>query len=212
MVAEHAARIDGLPARYSAADHISLVEGESHMMPEEVQIKNYDRTANASVSWILASDSLQAAARILKAHRDRFNPTQLSIGHKLPDEGKVLFPELMLKGFAVECLLKALWLKHGNKLAIGGKYVGVKGAADHDLLQLADTVELHLNRKARDVLKRLSIIMTSGGRYPIPRDWSDRRIQKLRGGGKGIPEFWQYPTDDKILEGVVTTLGQELDA
>jgi len=181
-------------------------------MPEAEQIKLYDRTGNTSAAWILAGDSLQAAARILKAHRDRFDPTQLNVGDNVPDEGKALFPELMLKGFAVECLLKALWLKRGNKLAVGGKYVGVKGAADHDLLKLADTVGLHLNRKARDILKRLSIIMTSGGRYPIPRDWSARRIQKLRGGGKGIPEFWQSPTDDQTLDGVVAALEQELDA
>jgi len=182
------------------------------MMPQTEQIKRYDKTGNTSAAWILAADSLQAAARILKTHRDRFDPMQLKVGDNVPDEGKILFPELMLTGFAVECLLKALWLKHGNKLAVRGKYVGVKGAADHALLQLADTVGLHLNRRARDVLKRLAIIMTSGGRYPIPRDWSARRIQKLRGGGKGIPEFWQHPTDDQTIEGVVAALEKELDA
>ncbi|MCH8294977.1 hypothetical protein IH992_28160, partial [Candidatus Poribacteria bacterium] len=171
----------------------------------------YDRTGTTSVAWLLTADSLQAAARILKAHRDRFDPTQLNVGDNVPDEGKVLFPELMLKGFAVENLLKALWLKHGNKLAVGGKYVGIKGAANHDLLQLADTVGLHFNRRERDVLKRLSIIMTSSGRYPIPRDWSARRIQKLHGGGKGIPTFWQCPTDDQTLEGVVESLEKEFD-
>ena len=181
-------------------------------MPKIEQIKHYDRTGNTSAAWILAADSLHAAARILKTHRDRFDPMQLKVGDNVRDEGKVLFPELMLRGFAVECLLKALWLKHGNKLAVRGKYVGVKGAADHALLQLADTVGLHLNLRARDVLKRLSIIMTSAGRYPISRDWSVRRIQKLRGGGKGIPEFWQHPADDQTIEGVVAALEKELDA
>ena len=40
-----------------------------------------------------------------EGHRDQFDPTQLNVGDDMPDEGKVLFPELMLKGFAVECLL-----------------------------------------------------------------------------------------------------------
>ncbi len=158
-------------------------------MPEAEQIKHYDRTGNTPTAWILAAGSLQAAARILKAHRDLFDPSQLKVGDNVPDEGKVLFPELMLRGFAVECMLKALWLKRGNKLAVGGKYVGIKGAANHNLLQLSDKVGLHVNERERDVLKRLSNIMISTGRYPIPTDWSARRIQKLRGGGKGIPEF-----------------------
>ena len=164
-----------------------------------------------SIAWLLAADHLQAAARILKAHRDRYDPTQLKVGDNVPDEGKIFLAELMLKGFAVENLLKALWLKRGNKLAVGGKYVGVNGATDHNLLQLADTVGFLLNDKAKDVLKRLSIIMTFSGRYPIPRNWSDRRIQKLHGGGKGSPTFWKYPTDDQTLEGVVATLEKECD-
>jgi hypothetical protein len=182
------------------------------MMPQTEQIKHYDKTGNTSAAWILAADSLRAAARVLKTHRDRFDAMQLKVGDNVPDDGKTLFPELMLTGFAVECMLKALWVKRGNKLAVRGKYVGVKGAAGHALLQLADTVGLCLDPRARDVLKRLSIIMTSAGRYPIPRDWSVRRIQKLRGGGKGIPEFWQHPADNQTIEGVVTALEKELDA
>jgi hypothetical protein len=180
------------------------------MMPEADQIKNYDRTGNTSAAWILSADCLQTAARILKSHRDRFDPTQLKVRDDVPDEGKILFPELMLTGFAIEYLLKALWIKQGNKLAVGGRYVRVKGAADHALLQLADAVCLDLDGNARDVLKRLSIIMTSGGRYPIPRDWLARKIQKLHGGGKGSPEFWQHPRDDQLLEKVFAMLQKEL--
>jgi len=180
------------------------------MMLEADQIKNYDRTGNTPFAWILSADCLQAAARILKSHRDRFDAMRFKVGDDVPDEGKILFAELMLTGFAAECLLKAVWIKRGNKLAVGGKYVGVKGAADHALLQLADAVGLDLDRNARDVLKRLSIIMTSGGRYPIPRDWSARKIQKFRGGGKGIPEFWQYPRDDQLLEKVFAVIQKEL--
>ncbi len=169
------------------------------MMPEAEQIKNYNRTGNTPTAWIVAADSLQAAARILKAHRDRFDPMQLNV----PDEDKVLFkvlfPGLMLKGFAVECLMKALWLKRGNKLVVNGKYVGIKGAADHNLLQIADALGLCFKGGERDVLKQLSFIMTSVGRYPIPRDWSDRKIQKIHGGGKGMPGYW------------IVTLEQELN-
>ena len=182
-----------------------------NMMSEAEQIEYYNRTGNTPTAWIVAADSLQAAARILKGHRDRFDPMQLSVGDNVPDEGKVLFPELMLKGFAVECLMKALWLKRGNKLVVNGKYVGIKGAADHNLLQIADALGLCFKGRERDVLKQLSSIMTSVGRYPIPRDWSDRKIQKIHGGGKGMPGYWRYPSDDEILEDVIVTLEQELN-
>ena len=133
---------------------------------------------------------------------------QSKVGDDVPDEGKVLFPELMLTGFAIECILKAIWIKHGNKLAVGGKYVGVK-VADHALLQLADAVRLRLDGNARDVLKRLSIIMTSavGTRF---HEIGRRERLKLHGGGKGIPEFWQHPRDDQLLEKVFAILQKEL--
>src|SRR4051812_14359242 len=100
------------------------------MLSEAEQIAHFDKTANTPAAWILAADSLQAAARILRTQRDQLDPTQLAVGDIVPDEGKILFPELMLKGFAVECLLKALWLKRGNTIAGGGRYAGVVGAAD----------------------------------------------------------------------------------
>ena len=181
------------------------------MIPEAEQIKRYDNVGNMFVAWAWSAGSLQAAARLLKTHRDRFDPTQSNVGDVLPDEGKVLFPELMLQGLAVENLLKALWVKRGSKLVAGGEYLGVKGAADHNLLQLANAVALQFSPMAKDVLKRLSIIITSAGRYPIPKKWFAHRIQKLHGGGKGIPTYWRLPEDDKTLQGLIATIEKELE-
>ena len=180
------------------------------MIPEDEQIRQFDMAGNLPITWQLAADSLLAAARILKDHRVRFDPCHLQVGDTVPDEGKVLFPELMLRGFAVECLLKGLYVKAGNKLASGGKYLGVKGASDHNLLQLAITVGLTLASAQRDVLKRLSIIMVGAGRYPITKDWSLRKIQRAFRGGKGPPDFWGTPSDDSMLAAIVEHLDGEL--
>jgi hypothetical protein len=158
----------------------------------------------------MAAGSLLAAARILKDHRDRFDVNRLKVGDTVPDEGKILFPELMLRGFAIECLLKGLYVKAGNKLASGGRYLGVRGAGDHDLLQLAITVGLPLAPAHRDVLKRLSIIMVGPGRYPITREWSLRKIQRAFRGGKGPPSYWGSPSDDRTLAAIVTLLEGEM--
>jgi hypothetical protein len=181
------------------------------MMPQALQIAHFDRAGNLPASWHLSADSLFAAARLLKAQRDRYDPWSIKVGDTIPDEGKILWPELMLRGFAIECLLKALYLKRGNKLAVAGKYVGVKGAAEHDLVQLSDAVCVRLTPAQRDVLKRLSIVMTAGGRYPIPRNWSIGKIQRLRGGGKGPPTYAVMPKDDDTLASIVDLLDKELD-
>ena len=134
----------------------------SQMMPDTEQIRHFDKTGNTSAAWISTADSLLTAARVLKTCRDRFDPTRLKVGDTIPDECVVLFPELMLRGFAVECLLKALWLKLGNKLVGAGKYLGVKDAADHNLVQLLDAVGLCLGGREREVLKRLSMGVALG--------------------------------------------------
>jgi hypothetical protein len=54
----------------------------------------------------------------------------------------VLAVRAMLLGYAVECGLKALWLRTGKDLIRGGKYRGVNGAQDHNLVQLANVVGL----------------------------------------------------------------------
>lgn len=176
------------------------------MMPESEQIRHYDRAGNQPVTWWLAADSLLAAAGFLKVERDRFDLNCLVVGEPIPAEGKILFPELMLRGFAVECLLKGSYLKAGNTLASGGKYLGIKGVRDHDLPQLASAVGFTIDATEEDVLKRLSLIMTGSGRYPITKSWFARRIQPLFGGGMGMPSYWGWPTDDDTLSTVVARL------
>ena len=65
----------------------------------------------------------------------------------------------MLQGFAVECLLKALWVKQGHRLADKGRFVGVSGVKDqHDLRQLAKVVRLTTDVEQNGLLDRLSVL------------------------------------------------------
>lgn len=175
------------------------------MLSADAQIKNFDEVGNLPVTWYLSADSLLAAAGFLKAHRDSYSPFEVKVGESIPDEGKILFPEIMLKGFAIECLLKALWLKRGNSLAVAGKYIGIPNAADHKLLQLSTAVKISMSTVEKDMLKRLSIIMVSVGRYPIARNWSATQL-----GEAGPPTYWSSPSDDLTLEGIVTSLKAQI--
>lgn len=181
------------------------------MISDKKQIENFDKIGNLPEAWELSADHLLSASRILKKHRDNFNPSSLKVGEEIPDEGKILASELMLKGYAVECLLKAVWVKKGNLLAKDGKYIRIKGCGNHDLIQIAKVVSLEFEDKQIDILKRLSIYITSAGRYPISVDWNNVKIQRLFDGGKGIPTYWRIPTDDKLFEDIISIINAELN-
>jgi len=66
----------------------------------------HERTGNTPAAWEVAADSLLAAARVLKAQRDTFDPQELKVGDPIPDAGRIGGPELLLRGLAVECMLK----------------------------------------------------------------------------------------------------------
>ena len=181
------------------------------MLPEKRQIENFDNVANSLIAWQLSADSLLVSAKLLKGNRDNFDPDALNIGDPVPDEGKVLFPEIMLMGYAFECLLKALWLKNGNKIAENGAYKSVKGIAAHDLPELAKAAGLNLSSKERDILRRVFYFMRSAGRYPTPMKWEQNKIQKLFGGGKGLPVYWTAPSDDDELKNIFERSQCQLD-
>lgn len=85
-----------------------------------------------------------------------------------------VWPEWMLRGFATECLLKALWLCQGHQLCGGGKYRGVipigakKKVRDHELAELASAVGFDTTPDEREApLQMWTFAMVGLGRYPV---------------------------------------------
>lgn len=113
----------------------------------------------------------------------------------------------MLRGMALECLLKALWLKHGGRLSDKGEYRSIPGTKDHDLCSLenkiAEKVDTGLNTEEKRLLARLSFFIVAG-RYPIPKSisaypsspCSDEAIRWCR---------W-IPEDDRTLNELIKKL------
>ena len=104
----------------------------SNMMSEKAQVEMYDRTGNMPLAWFVSAEQLLAAARILRKKRDSYDPSGGTVGKPVPDEGKILFAELMLRGFALECLLKGLWVKAGRRRSRRWPKKSIN-ARDHDL-------------------------------------------------------------------------------
>ena len=86
----------------------------------------------------------------------------------------------MLLGYAVECALKALWVrKEGNDLIRNGKYVGVTGAGDHNLVQLAQQAGFSPTAVEAQVMRRLTKFAMFAGRYPVARTAEEMRPDGL---------------------------------
>jgi len=179
---------------------------------EEFQREQFDKLGNTPLAWKMSAGNLLAASAILRAQSANFDHSSPEAGDSIPDAVRVHPVDLMLRGFALECLLKAIWLKRGGVLCADGEYLSIKGAADHQLLQLCDVNALQFSPAQRDVMNRLSLFTTSVGRYPLARNWSATRIRSLFGGGKGIPTYWATPGDDATFDAIVDDLNQVLNS
>ena len=98
--------------------------------------------------------------------------------------------EAMLLGMALECLLKGIYIRRHRvwadpakeyALVKDGKYVGVKGAGEHDLVQLAKAAAVTLSQSERSILTRLTDFIYAG-RYPVPSHVEEMKPVKIPGG------------------------------
>jgi hypothetical protein len=176
-------------------------------MDHKRAIEQHTWAGNAPQAWRSCAGDLLAAAVVLRERRENIGPSSLPV----PNAWRLHPSELMLDGMAIECLLKALWLKHGHELARDGRYVGIPGAAAHDLVQLAGMLQLTLTEMERDVLRRLSHFIEYGGRYPVPKDAEKLRLIRTPQGGQGAATTWSTPSDQLLFETVVGRLDQLLD-
>src|SRR5262245_66027408 len=77
--------------------------------------------------------------------------------------------ELMITAFGIECLIKAIWIKQGNQLVRDGKYRPMTKNEGHQLVRLCGVAGIPLDSREEDVLKRISGIARTIGRYPIAK-------------------------------------------
>lgn len=180
-------------------------------MSDQWQIENYDKLGNMPEAWEMSADSLLAAEGSLRKARIVYYTTtmqRIKVGQEIPPEGKIHNVEIMLKGFAVECLLKALWVKKGNALARDGKLLKIPGVGDHKLIQLAKKLELQIDEKQTSLLRRLEIYVTSLGRYPTGVNWETTKITRSSGGP---PTSWSMPSDDLLFDEFIRLVQNEID-
>jgi len=126
-------------------------------------------------------------------------------------KGEVVMPMIlcvraMLLGYAIECALKALWVRKGNKLISNGKYRGVTGAKDHNLPQLAQAAGFIPTTTEGDVLRRLSQFSQFAGRYPVGKTPDDMRPDSLTKADVGFFSKRDFRTGESVLNKVVSAV------
>jgi hypothetical protein len=170
------------------------------------RVEQHTWAGNSPHAWESRARDLLAAATVLRQHRESMD------SNSAPAPTALIHPaELMLDGMAIECLLKAVWVKRGHKLVKDGNYLGVPGAGDHDLVQLAGALKLKLSALEKGTLRRLSHFIEYGGRYPVPKDADKLQLTRAPTGGGAAATTWSTPNDYVQLEAIVRRLDQLLD-
>lgn len=165
-------------------------------------VKWHSEAANSAGAWESSASSLLVAADVLRERRSAAeHDDEQAIG-----AWRTHPPELMLRGMAVECLLKALWVTRGHLLAVNGRYKGIPSTKEHDLVRLAAALDLELSALERDVLRRLSAFSQYGGRYPVPKQATELQLVPSPSGGRTAATTWTTPDDYLLFEEIVRQL------
>lgn len=131
--------------------------------------------------------------------------------HEVLPGGKVVMPQLlairaMLLAYAVECALKALWLRKasGNKLIQDGRYKAVPGAGQsHNLVQLAEAVGFIPTAAEAPVLRRLSKFARFAGRYPVAKGATEMAADPLTNAEVGFFSRSDFRFAESVLNKIV---------
>ncbi len=175
----------------------------------------HEKVGNDARNWCISAEGLLASARVLKAEHDTFkwDDCEQTEPQPAPDAAIVMPTLLMLRGMALECLFKALWLAQGNTLVAEGNYQGVPTVGQHDLAGLAVKSNFPISEHESYLLVRLSDFITHFGRYPITRRGVDHmRFVKDPDGGGGVTGTWNYGRDELLFTELVTRLRKLLGA
>jgi hypothetical protein len=157
----------------------------------------HEKFGNLWFAWLAWSLTLEQAEVCLSERA----------AHRKLKGGRIVMPSLlsvraMLLGYAIECVLKALWLRQGNKLVREGKYRGVTGAGDHNLLSLAEVAGFESTAIEADVLRRLSNFIRFAGRYPIAKTAYEMMPDELTEADVGFFSPREFRVAESILNKV----------
>ena len=176
--------------------------------------ENYDFIGNDHKMWRASADSLIVSGYILhEYHLNGLENDKSPTGKAMPTPNfmKVLCTSKMMYGFGIECLIKAVYTKEGNKITNIGKgtYKPMIKKNGHDLNKLSDEINFTRNDKEINLLARLTKIMISIGRYPIGTHYSVTDPGEKQNRHKNSIH-WAEPEDNKTLSDIIEKLNKRI--
>lgn len=131
--------------------------------------ESFNTTGNDPTAWFDTAASLLDSANIIISNIGR-PEEKPQTPDAIWDWVRINYVSRMLRGMAVECLLKAVWLKSGEILASNGKFRNIPNTKSHDLYGLYkainERIPLNFNEEELKFIARLSFASESA-RYPI---------------------------------------------
>ena len=164
--------------------------------------EQFELVGNSPDAWrSVAADLLVASEALERLCRQAATSDRRHVNQRL--RGRVGKITLMLRGMAIECLLKSAWIKRGNKLVVRGQFHAPIKGRSHHLPTLASAAKFPLSQDETFLTERLSHFIEYGGRYPVPRTEQTLCLVKDPKGGYSAATTWSVPTDDRLFRNLV---------
>lgn len=155
------------------------------VMQEMSKIENFDEIGNSIDAWKQKAEELSFCAEGLQSYANSESSKTYDLMEQAIPQLNVFWVKQMLRGFTLECLIKALWLKNNESLCENGKYKGLDGIKNHKIHEMAPKVGIRTNEIEKKILRILGAFATSGGRYPVFTKYDSLR----KDFGAGNPLF-----------------------
>jgi hypothetical protein len=131
----------------------------------------YDWKGNTPCFWLLSAYDLLCTTHLLEMHIKRLRKNHgwnfMIRGKRVARSWHTLEPNLMIKGFFLENLVKTIAILEGQKLAQNGRYKKLKNSGSHDFLQMSNNLKIKYSDPEKEYLKEMKYCITGYGRYPI---------------------------------------------
>lgn len=180
-----------------AHDSLNSLPPDLFSQPDEVI---YAAVGNDAGQWVLHARALLVAGEIL--YSSIGEPPPKTAGEEAVwDWFSVHDIGRMLRGMALECLLKAAWLRSGGRLVAQKRFVGIPGTQSHDLYRMYVEVckkrPIALNLQEKKLLARFSFAITMA-RYPVAKSCGGGYPSAPTSKEKMRWKAWSHHADTKV--------------
>ncbi len=180
----------------------------------------YAQTAQMPILWYDRASSLKLSADIIYFECN-MEATACNIEAMHSERTLALIPVyMMLAGYALECLLKGIYLNFGSLIESEGKLKSWWKSNGHNLNAIADKINndanrevVRLNEKEQFLLDRLNVYILWAGRYPIPTEYKAKMPVKFQ-NGSAAPLYMVTNKDkeriDEVFERLISVKNKHL--